>query len=592
MEVLLSPDQTDEEKIKSLQRALFYESQYRSAIISGAISYYDANLTKDLIETDVLYRDESGTLNSSLKLVGLQAPCRFSDFIAKWTERFIDPAYAEKNEIFSDTRQFLIDSYNNNQRDHTIEYWYTNDKGKELFLSQRFLLTQNEDGDVCTLAALSNTTHAKRIEAQNHRDELEHHAYHDPITGGYNYLKFQKKLNEAGIQGSIISIDIHAFKIINTICGIETGDRVIRAVWNRLQEVFDYSKGELAAHINADQFIIFTPTSTREEIINKIKAVSYALNLISADLSVPQIKPYFGISEWFPGKKIESVYSESVTAKNNAKRLQNCEYSFFERDDLSRLVREESIINGFEDALANNEFHIWYQPKYNPKTHEMIGAEALVRWIKNGQFYVSPGEFIPLFENNGLIKNFDQYIFRNVCKQQKKWQEMGKKVVPVSVNLSRASLYYKDIISIFSHIADSVGIDKKLVPIEITETAAITNTSIKNIAKAFTDAGFILHMDDFGSGYSSLSTLNTMQFETWKLDKSLIDFIGNYGGERLIVHVVQLAKELGIFVTAEGVETKEQTEFLIEIGCDSIQGYYYSKPVDSEKFELLLDQPQ
>lgn len=588
MEELQSMEQTDKEKIESLQKALFYESQYRSAIISGAISYYDANLTKDLIETDVYYRDENGKLNSSLKLVGLTAPCKFSEFINRWIERFIDKDYAEKNEIFSDSRQFLIDSYHNNQRDHTIEYWYTNDKGKELFLSQRFLLTQNEEGDICTLAALSNTTHAKRIEAQNHRDELEQYAYHDPITGGYNYIKFQKKLNEGGLQGSIISIDIHAFKIINTICGIETGDKVIRAVWNRIQEVFDYTKGELAAHINADQFIVFTPSDNREEITTKIRGVSYALNLISADLSVPQIKPYFGISKWFPGKKIETAYSEAVTAKNNAKKLQSSEYSFFEKNDLARLVREESIINGFEDALANNEFNIWYQPKYNPETHRMIGAEALVRWIKNGGFYVSPGEFIPLFENNGLIKKFDHYIFRNVCMQLKEWLNEGKKVVPVSVNLSRVSLYYKDVVSIFSHIAESVGIDKKLVPIEITETAAITNSSIKNIAKAFTDAGFILHMDDFGSGYSSLSTLNTMQFETWKLDKSLIDFIGNYGGERLIVHVVQLAKELGIFVTAEGVETKEQTEFLIEIGCDSIQGYYYSKPVAKDAFERLI----
>ena len=163
MEGLQSMEQTDKEKIESLQKALFYESQYRSAIISGAISYYDANLTKDLIETDVYYRDENGKLNSSLKLVGLTAPCKFSEFINRWIERFIDKDYAEKNEIFSDSRQFLIDSYHNNQRDHTIEYWYTNDKGKELFLSQRFLLTQNEEGDICTLAALSNTTHAKRI---------------------------------------------------------------------------------------------------------------------------------------------------------------------------------------------------------------------------------------------------------------------------------------------------------------------------------------------------------------------------------------------------------------------------------------------
>ncbi|MBQ0040308.1 MAG: GGDEF domain-containing protein [Treponema sp.] len=581
-------ENTNKENVASLQRALFYESQYRGALISGAISYYDANLTKDIIEKDVCYRDEDGNMNSSLKLVDMTAPCKFSEFISRWVESSIDPVYASKYEVFKNTREFLIESFKKGNKDYAIEYWYKNKKGKEFFFTQRFILIQNEDGDICTLAVLNNTTSSKKFEAQRHRDELEQHAYYDPITNGFNYTKFKKKLNEVTVPGSIIAIDIHAFKLINTSFGIVTGDKVIKAVWNRLEEVFDYSKGELAAHINADNFIIFCPTEDRSEIITKIKSISYALNLISVDLSVPQLKPYFGISSWNPGKKIELAYSESVAAKNNIKKLQNSDYSFFEKKDMDSLVHEENIINGFEDAMAHNEFHIWYQPKYNPETHEMIGAEALVRWIKDGKFYVSPGEFIPLFEKHGLIRSFDQYVFRNVCKQQKKWMAEGKKIVPVSINLSRVSLYYKDIVSIYSHIADSIGIDKKLVPIEITETAAITNESIITIAESFINAGFVLHMDDFGSGYSSLSNLNTMHFETWKLDKSLIDFIGNYGGERLIVHVVQLAKELGIHITAEGVETQEQTKFLIEIGCDSIQGYYFSKPVDLKEFEKLL----
>lgn len=581
-------EQTDKEKIASLERSLFYESQYKSAIISEAICHYEANLSKDFIENEIFYKSEQGTIVSTTKLLGMSAPCKFSDFIKNWINKAIDPDYASKYEIFSNTKDYLLKSYSEGKRDHIIEYWYTNEKGKEFFLNQRFLLTKNEDGDICTLAVLNNTTHAKKIEAQQHRNELERHAYFDPITGGYNYIKFKKELISANVRGSIISIDIHAFKLINTTFGTGIGDKVIKAIWDRIEEVFDFPKGDFAAHINADNFIAFCPTEDQNEIITKIKSISYSLNLISAELSLPQVKLYYGISMWCPEKTIDLSYSEAVTAKNNAKKLQDADYAFFEKKDMDRLVWEENIIENFENALAQNEFHVWYQPKYNPENREIIGAEALVRWIKDGKIFVSPGEFIPLFENNGLIRSFDQYIFRKVCMQQKKWQSEGRKIIPVSVNLSRISLYYKDITSIYSHIAESAGIEKKYVPIEITETAAVKDKRFKEITDAFVSAGFVLHMDDFGSGYSSLSALNSIRFSAWKLDKSLIDSIGNYSGERLLHHIILLAKELGIQVTAEGVETAEQNNFLSETGCESIQGYYYSKPVDISNFEKLM----
>ena len=581
-------EQTDKEKIASLERSLFYESQYKSAIISEAICHYEANLSKDFIENEIFYKSEQGTIVSTTKLLGMSAPCKFSDFIKNWINKAIDPDYASKYEIFSNTKDFLLKSYSEGKRDHIIEYWYTNEKGKEFFLNQRFLLTKNEDGDICTLAVLNNTTHAKKIEAQKHRNELERHAYFDPITGGYNYIKFKKELISANVRGSIISIDIHAFKLINTTFGTGIGDKVIKAIWDRIEEVFDFPKGDFAAHINADNFIAFCPTEDQNEIITKIKSISYSLNLISAELSLPQVKLYYGISMWCPEKTIDLSYSEAVTAKNNAKKLQDADYAFFEKKDMDRLVWEENIIENFENALAQNEFHVWYQPKYNPENREIIGAEALVRWIKDGKIFVSPGEFIPLFENNGLIRSFDQYIFRKVCMQQKKCQSEGRKIIPVSVNLSRISLYYKDITSIYSHIAESAGIEKKYVPIEITETAAVKDKRFKEITDAFVSAGFVLHMDDFGSGYSSLSALNSIRFSAWKLDKSLIDSIGNYSGERLLHHIILLAKELGIQVTAEGVETAEQNNFLSETGCESIQGYYYSKPVDISNFEKLM----
>ena len=242
----------------------------------------------------------------------------------------------------------------------------------------------------------------------------------------------------------------------------------------------------------------------------------------------------------------------------------------------------------FETALAKKDFKIYYQPKYAPNTKRLVGAEALIRWQKSDGTIMNPGSFIPIFEQNGMIRILDEYVFRNVCNQQKKWLSEGKDIVPVSINLSRASLYYKNVVQQYTRITQEIDLDRQFVPIEITETAAITNNEIKQIADEFFKEGFSIHMDDFGSGYSSLASLNIMHIETLKLDKSLIDYIGNFGGNRLIEHTISLAKELGIHVTAEGVENEDQVDFLNDVGCDSIQGFFFSRPVPTVEFEKLL----
>ena len=183
-----------------------------------------------------------------------------------------------------------------------------------------------------------------------------------------------------------------------------------------------------------------------------------------------------------------------------------------------------------------------------------------------------------------MIRYLDEYVFRMVCTQQKEWLEQGRTVIPISVNLSRASLYFQNVVERYQRIADEVGIEPAYVPIEITETAALDDKSIRQLADHFYEAGFPLHIDDFGAGYSSFATLNIMHFDTLKLDKSLIDYIGNYGGDRLLEHTIALAKELGMHVTAEGVENANQVAFLQKLNCDSIQGFYYSKPLPLREF--------
>ena len=192
-----------------------------------------------------------------------------------------------------------------------------------------------------------------------------------------------------------------------------------------------------------------------------------------------------------------------------------------------------------------------------------------------------------VFESNGLVRQLDEYVFRTVCQFQKAQKRNGY-LMPISVNLSRNSLYNLSIVHRYQQIVRECGIDPKDVPIELTETAAVENRTIKAFTDAFFEAGFPLHMDDFGSGRSSLSGLNLLHFDMVKLDKSLIDYIGDRRGELILKYTMVLSKELGLQLVAEGVETAQQLEFLQKNGCDFIQGYYFSRPLPVEEFEKVV----
>ena len=165
------------------------------------------------------------------------------------------------------------------------------------------------------------------------------------------------------------------------------------------------------------------------------------------------------------------------------------------------MLEDKAMEDEFKHSLENNCFEVWYQPKYDPETERMVGAEGLIRWRDEKGNVIPPGKFIPLFERDGLIKVLDEYVFRKVCMQQLEWQKQGKEIIPVSINLSRASLYFDSVVSRYQQIADEIGVKTHLVPIEITESAAIDNDNIKGLADKFHDNGFPLLVDDFGSGY-------------------------------------------------------------------------------------------
>lgn len=419
------------------------------------------------------------------------------------------------------------------------------------------------------------------------RQELFRLAYKDSITGGDNFSNFKEKAKKyENTEGYVIALDISEFKLVNNVCGNASGDEVLKVIWDVI--LANCNDNEQAARVNADRFVIFWIESSKKTVTYRIEKLINEIEGISEQLSVPRLYPVIGIRAVEKLDDADKRYGEALRAKALVKNRRDRHYAFYDEIDYDTIVENKKMENGFEKALADKKFEVWYQPKFNSHTGKIVGSEALIRWRADDGSLISPGRFIPLFEKNGNIIRLDEYVFREVCRQQKEWQKEGIQILPVSVNISRFSLYYSNVVEKYERIINYYDVDHKYVQIEITESAIIENTVIVELIQKFHDAGFDILLDDFGSGYSSLASLNQMPFDTIKLDKSLVDYVGNENGEKLLKFIVQLVQSLGMKITAEGVEYKEQLDFLENLNCDDIQGFYFSKPLMLADFSAKL----
>ena len=252
----------------------------------------------------------------------------------------------------------------------------------------------------------------------------------------------------------------------------------------------------------------------------------------------------------------------------------NRDYAYYTDELAQKRIYNQMIENCFTDALKNKEFMIYYQPKIDVITEKVIGAEALVRWQRTDGSMISPENFIPIYEKNGQIQKLDAYIFGQVCRLQKRILDESKKLLSVSVNLSRSSILCEEIVEQYTKIVRENDIPITCVPLEITESASVYGQKVVKVAERLLQSGFKLHIDDFGSGYSSMESLSRLPFSVLKIDKSLIEHICETRVEILVNHIIKLSKDLNMRVLAEGVETKEQLDILRKIKCDEIQGFY------------------
>jgi EAL domain-containing protein (putative c-di-GMP-specific phosphodiesterase class I) len=261
--------------------------------------------------------------------------------------------------------------------------------------------------------------------------------------------------------------------------------------------------------------------------------------------------------------------------------------SYFDDAARGRLLVEEEIEKSMNEALINDEFQVFLQPKYTAKEETITGAEALVRWFGSSGNSISPGFFIPVFEKNGFITKLDYYMLRKVCALLREWLDKGYTPLPISVNISRLHFANPNLADIINDIVDKYNVPHNLIELELTESAFLQNKQalIKTVI-ILRRYGFLVSMDDFGAGYSSLNSLKDLPLDVVKLDGELFRMTDEIErGLTVIRNTITMAKDLHMKVVAECIETREQVEFLCTVGCDIIQGYYFAKPMPAEQFE-------
>lgn len=423
-------------------------------------------------------------------------------------------------------------------------------------------------------------------------------AMYDSVTGIWSFGKFEKEtkelLQKKKNQGFyILSIDIDKFKYINENFGYDRGDLVLGAVASNIKKLF--KENTMYCRVSADEFAILTEEIPEEILIGKIEQLIQLHQMFWRKGENPfSIKIKVGIYKI--GKRpdnylISNAVDHAKMAKKLIKGSINMAYAFY-NDELERQIEYENEIEGMMDqALADKEFIVYYQPKYDLTTEEIIGAEALVRWDSPQKGFISPGEFIPIFEKNGFVIKLDFYVYEVVFSNIKKWLDRGKKVVPISINVSRAHLSTAGFVSDLINLIEKYEIPEQYIEVELTESIfGQNNIEARKIFYELKEHNLRISIDDFGSGYSTLNLLKNMPVDVLKLDKGFLDESGESERSSVIIEeIIKLAKRIHVQTICEGVETEKQVAFLKEIGCDMIQGFWFSRPIPLEEFERKVN---
>lgn len=413
-----------------------------------------------------------------------------------------------------------------------------------------------------------------------------------PLIDLYYNRTFLAKIDEFKINiqpgtYSMIAVDIEHFRLFNKLYGRNTGNDLISYIANCLKDMQERYSG-IAGYMGGDNFGIILPDrmdlieSLRDEITAGVKQWNNTIGFL------PMLGVYL-IDDTSVSSEI--IYDRATLALSQIPGKHTNRICRFDPSMESKLEEEVQLLSEIQTALEKNEFTFFAQPQCDISTGKIIGAEALVRWKHSTKGLIPPGVFIPVLEKNGIIQSLDCYVWKKVCEWLRGWIDRGFSPIPISINVSRIDIFSMNVPEYLQELMTTYDLPKKLLKVEITESAyAESNEKIDKTVQELRDNGFVVLMDDFGSGYSSLSMLKNVSVDVLKLDMRFLDINENAEekGIGILESIVNMARLMRLPIIVEGVETEKQEQFLQTMGCRYTQGYYYYKPLPIEQFENLL----
>ena len=424
------------------------------------------------------------------------------------------------------------------------------------------------------------------------RKRLEQIAFVDSVTGGRNNAAFHamyRKLAETEpLPFAVVLLNIKGFKLINENFGTEQGDKTLRYVYETLSGML--KPGEIVARSSADNFFLCLKEHSREVISARLEEMTKELNRFNEFFETPYRLTVL------KGAYIVDDLSLDITIIQDRARMayqsrldgENTDCAFYDAAYTERMKEEQELEQAFEPSLENHDFVLYLQPKVRLTDGQVGGAEALVRWKHPERGMISPGVFIPLFEQNDKICRLDRYMFEQACVCLERWIESGNKPIPISVNLSRRHFDDPNFLTWFSETAKRHNIPSGLLEFELTESIFFDNLKInivKQRIRQMHELGFQCSLDDFGSGFSSLGLVKEFDIDAIKLDRRFFKDIEDQKSRDVIDCLITLSKKLGLTSVAEGIETEEQLSYMQTVGCDLVQGFIFSRPLPVEEFE-------
>lgn len=417
----------------------------------------------------------------------------------------------------------------------------------------------------------------------------------DSLTGALNLHGFQEAVGDIMSMGeiqnySVVLLNFKNFKYINQKVTTDNGDIILHK-YSMMVQGFLEKQGYIA-RLGSDNFLVLCPKSRLKDFINFIENITISVNN-RGNVEDIKINVRAGIYEANDETTFGDIMSNSAVALDTARHSRNKDIIFFEQEMLEKAIHDKSISNMFMDSLSKNEFKVYYQPKVDLTTNTLCGCEALSRWY--AQRLITPAEFIPILEAEGTIKNLDFYVLEVVCKNIRDWLDKGIEPVLISTNFSKLHLSDDNFENHIISVLKKYDVPSKYLELELTELSDYQYFDrLVRFVNTMKEAGFKISLDDFGTGFSSMSLVRNINPDVIKLDKSLIDNVAAGDSKKartdrvISSSIINMAHELGIKVIAEGVETKEQAEFLKENGCIMAQGFLFDKALEHDEFEKRL----